>query len=495
MPFYAQLGFVFVGLMGFIYLKPRNKFLVAFAVMSAGFDLLPTITYGYYLRDPGFILFYIAWLQVVLQPRLTRVPPVFFYRALQAFIAWCFLCLIYGVLVSGYPLMLTLKAARQLILGSSLFFGFVRLYEVDPGAFRYLVRCLYVITMALLILVMVQYVTDVKIFYGHIREYAGSVRAIPVFLPICFVFAWFVLSRSLSGRRVAWHELCYLLLAVFAIALTYTRGIYLAFLATWLLLLAMMMLTSRLRMSKVVGYLAGIAVFLAGLLMIGALDKVATRFVSGISVLGISETREVEHRDDVDTFTGRLILTGERIEMVAKENPLFGFAFIHETLVPDEIRNNLKSGSPIRTPEYLARYASGGSYVLGLHTADIGWANIIIDTGLVGFALFLAMIAGVMRMSWKAIRTLRLRTDQYWWVVALFLGFNMLVMVMFNGEWLITYAQNSCFILASLLFAITSANEQARQHARSEKGVEGDVPDDQSGSESWRVANKRVRAR
>lgn len=452
LPLYVLVLGGLVGLAVFIGLQPRWKVLVAFVVLSSCMDLLPTIAYGFYVRDAGFVLMFIAWLQLLGRRRVARIPPAVFTRLVQLMVVWAIVCVAYGVVVNGYPLLLTLKASRQWILGYATLFVFLRLYETDPGSCRFLLRWLYRITYVLVPLVLIQYALRVEIFYGLVREYGGAIRALPVFLPVALMFAWYIVARVLAGQRVAWHELAYVVLTVVMTALTYTRGIYLAAIAISLATVMVLAWSRRLVVNRVLGYLAGAVLALAVLLASGAMDRVVNRFLSGIDVLGGAAVVERTYVDDVDTFTGRLLVAGERIALSAAENPLFGFAFIHETIVPSAVRASLRHGGPIYTEEYQKLYAMGMPFVTSLHQFDIGWGDVATDMGLPALGLLLAMMFGVLRYQATTVLPRRLTPEAYFLATGMFLQLAMLMLLMFNGN---PYLQNVhivCFMLASLAF-------------------------------------------
>ena len=462
MPIYAILLLALAGLIWFLALQPRNKVLVAFIFLSSLFDLVPTIVYGFYVRDAGFIMIMIAGGQLLMKRRVTRVPYVAFVRAIQAVLVWAALCLLFGLLVNNYPLLLTLKASRLWILGYLTFFVFIRLYETDPGAFVHLMKWLFRITLVLMPVVLLQYVSGLQLFFGLIREYGGAVRALPVFLPICLMFTWYILCRLLAGQRVPWDEKLYAVLTIVMSTLTYTRGIYLAFIAVFLVMLFLLSISGRLVVNRLVGYVVGLLLCMSMLLLSGSMDRVVNRFMSGVSVIrGVEGTRG-NYADDIDTFTGRLKVMGERIALSAERNSLVGFAFIHENLVPGEIRASLRYGSPINTPEYQKRYAVGMPYVTSLHQVDIGWGDIAIDTGLVGLVLILVMLGGVLQRQLTAVMSRRLGAEDYFWSTGLFLQMFMLTLLMFNGNPYVHNVHIVSFMLASFAFRSREASADGR---------------------------------
>lgn len=449
MPAYALIAAALAFAGSFLALQPRNKVLVAFLVLSSLFDLVPSIVFGFASRDPGFVLMMIAWAHLLLRRRVTRVPPTLTVTAIQGMVAWALLCVLYGVFVDGYPLLLTLKASRQWILGYATFFVFLRLYETDPGAFAHLTRWLYRITFVLMPVVIIQYMINVPIFFGLVREYAGAVRALPIFLPILWLFSWHILCRLFAGQRVRADEQAYALLAAIVTALTYTRGIYLAAIATILLLLITLRGSGRLRVSRALGMGLGAVACLSVLLVTGTMERVVNRFVSGVSVIRGVESTGRSYSDDVDTFTGRLLVVGERFGVVAGSNPVFGFAFIHENLVPGSLRAELRYGGPIDTPEYAKLYAQGMPYVMSLHQVDIGWADIVTDMGFPALLLTLAAIAGVVSRQVVVVNARRTSSEDYFWSTAMFLQICMLVLLMFNGNPYVQNVHMACFMLAS----------------------------------------------
>jgi hypothetical protein len=448
----AALG----GAIWFVTLQPRTKVLVAFLFLSSLFDLVPNIVGGFYVRDPGFIMLFIAWLHLQLKRRATRLPSSLLSTAIAAMVVWGLICAAYGILINDYPVLLTLKAARLWVLGYATFFVFIRLYETDPGALRYLLKWLYRITLVLMPVVILQNLTGVTLFFGLVREYAGAVRALPVFLPIIWLFSWYILLRAFSGQRLRADEQLYLAVAITVTALTYTRGIYLAYLAIGLLLLFTLRASRRLRLTRALGVgLAG-AALLGVLLVTGSIERVANRFASGVSVIS-GDVAARTYADDVDTFTGRLLVVTERLGVVADENVVFGFGFIHETLVPDSVRSLLRYGGPINTPEYARRYAQGMPYVMSLHQVDIGWADIVTDMGFPALLFTLTAMYAIFVRQFRIVAVRRDNGDAFFWASAFFLQVAMLILLMFNGNPFVQNVHMACFMLASFMFVSRDA--------------------------------------
>lgn len=448
---YILVPLTIVGLTWLQILQPRNQVLVAFLVLSSLFDLVPRIVYGFYVRDAGFVLMFVAWIRLLFHRRVTRIPGAAFVWAVYALVIWGALSMLYGILENGYPLLHTFKAARQWILGYATFVVFLRLYETDQGAFLHIVKWVYRITYVLVPLTLVQYTTGVQIFFGSIVEYGGAVRALPIFLPICLMLTWYILIRLLSGQLIMWQEKLYVVLVMIMTAVTYTRGIYLAFVVVFSLMVVLLARSRRLILQRVFGYLIGGTLVLAVLLVSGGMDRVLNRFMSGLGIVSGVQTTKT-YVDDADTFTGRLMLVGERFAMVAKENPLVGFAFIHESLVSAKVRAGLQYGGPIATPEYQKMYANGMPYVTSLHQVDIGWSDLVVDMGFPALLLMLVVMGGVVKHQLATVLFQVDATAYYFWATALFLQLCMMMLLMFNGNPYVHNVHIACFMLASFVF-------------------------------------------
>ncbi len=126
----------------------------------------------------------------------------------------------------------------------------------------------------------------------------------------------------------------------------------------------------------------------------GVASKVGGRVISGLQLLGSGDTPASHVKDD--TFSGRLGLAAERFSLAWSQNPLVGYGFIHEDDVPAELRGSLKYGTVLggtaADPTAFSRFAEDGHYVLGLYSADIAWADIVVCTGWVGVVLFGAIV-------------------------------------------------------------------------------------------------------
>jgi hypothetical protein len=327
---------------------------------------------------------------------IVKPPEHAYLLVLKIFLAWLLICFAWSLLVYQYPLVHTIKNARYMVLGYFMTFVFIRLFSVQPESFELMLKWIYRLTFVLMPFVLLQYLLKKQIFFGLVTDYQGSIRALPVFLPFCLLNFWIIASKFLSSQKLAVHEYCYALFALITMALTYTRGIYAAFILTCGVLIWTMSRERTLRFSALVGSIALGTLVLAILLASGLAQKVGGRAVSGIDLLASRES-STAGKENYDTFNGRLGLAAERFALVGSRNPLIGYGFLHEDDVPVEVRHRLRFGTGLGgtadDPTAYAKYGAFSNYnVLGLYSSDIAWADIVISTGWVGVLLLLAFI-------------------------------------------------------------------------------------------------------
>ena len=268
-----------------------------------------------------------------------------------------------------------------MIIGYLSLFVFYGLFKIDGKSFLFFINWLYRITYLLLIVSIIQYLLNISILNGYLRGYNGVIRYIPIFLPICFVYFWQVVYKLLNAIKVNTHEYLYSCMLVFVTATTYTRGIYFSTTFVFMIMLIILALEKRVKIYRF-ATLFSITVLIVGLVISsGFADRIIERFISGIGII-ISDSSSKNQYDD--TFTGRIKLVQERLALVSEHNPLFGYGFIHEENISDSFRKKLKHGSVIYKPEYIEKYRYGYPYVFALRSADIGWADVIINTGVIG---------------------------------------------------------------------------------------------------------------
>jgi len=443
MPLYLLIILGVGGLIAFFLVRPRVKVFIAFFVMTSCFDLVPSIVFGKSVWDFGAILLGIAWVQLALSKPKIPSPTTSYVVVIQIFIGWMVVCLLWSLLFYNYPLLNTLKAGRQMIIGFLSFFVFQRLFRNDPDAFEFLMKALYWTTYALLPVSLAGYFLAKPLLFGLQREYADVIRSLPVFLPVALMHFWIIASKLLSAERVKIHELLYAAMVIGVTVLTFTRGIYLTILFVSCVMLVTLMSRKKLNFAATASVMAVAVILAAALVSGGYANRVVERFSSAVNL--VSGQKSAGGHDD-DTYNGRLGIAKERLELVARHNPFVGYGFIHENDVPSALRNKLKYGSVVYTPEYLDMYRMGYPYVLALHSADIGWADIIINTGILGLVLWLMFFALFVREYYSTAR--RTQKPQYYAQLGLFLQTLVAALLMFESNTFVSLVHVASFMLA-----------------------------------------------
>jgi len=280
-----------------------------------------------------------------------------------------------------------------MICGYLMIVVFIRLFCVDPESPIFLLTWLYRITFALMPLILLQDVLQRPLLNGLYREYEGTLRSVPIIMPLCFLNMWIVLAKLLSSQRVAWHERIYFVLSLATIGMSFTRGVYVAAVLT-ALFMVITMARDRTLTSTSTLKIGGVAVVLLPVLMLTSTGQlIGGRAINALQLL--TNNSPLPKRSD-DNFHGRIGLLAERISLAISHNPLVGFGFIHEDDVPEALRSQLRYGTALTGTAadptvYTRSYEYTDKYVLGLYTADIAWADIVIATGLVGVVLVIAL--------------------------------------------------------------------------------------------------------
>lgn len=386
-----------MGFMAFLALQPKVKALVAFILMMNFFNFAPDMLFGMYVWDYGAMLMLVTAVEVYARTPILEPPRNAYLIVLWIFLAWMVICFIWSLLIYRYPLMHTIKSARQVMVGYSMAPIFIRLFRVQPGAFEYLMKWLYWLTFAAMPVMILQSMLHKQLLFATAIEYEGVLRTVPVYLALSMLNLWILSVKMLSQEKLAVHEWIYGVLALATIALTFTRGVYAAALITAAALLWIMARDGRLKATSLIMAVSLGALLIVAAVAAGVADKVLDRAASGFSVLGSVEATSAPGRKLDDTFSGRLGLMQERFSLASAENPIVGYGFIHEEDVPSEVRSRLKFGTPLggtaADPTLYARAAAYSSVqMLGFYTPDIAWPNIIISTGWVGVLLFVTLL-------------------------------------------------------------------------------------------------------
>jgi O-Antigen ligase len=447
MALYLSLGAV--GFMVFLLLQPKVKALIAFFLMMHFFNIAPDKVFGVYVWDYGAILMLVTAAEVYFRQPALEPRDHTYLIVLKVLLAWLFICFSWSLLIYQYPIMHTIKSARYMVVGYAMTLIFIRLFSVQTDAFEFLMKWFYRLTFLLMPVFVLQYVSKIHLLYMQIGDYEGALRAIPGFLPLCLLNFWIILTRFLSSERLAVHELIYAALVLVTVALTYTRGIYLAFIFTGALLLFTMSKDHTLKASSVLQAMLAAIVVITVLVVSGVAGRVVGRATNGLQMLESSSSTSGHRKDD--TFAGRLGLAAERFSLVWAQNPIVGYGFLHEEDVSADLRNGLRYGTPLggtaADPTAFSRNDADGHYTLAFYSADIAWANIVLMTGCVGVALLIALMVtfvlehygnvdGVHPLGY-AVRT------------GLFLQVVMIFLLMFDGDSFYGNLQIPAFLLAA----------------------------------------------
>lgn len=456
-----------LGIGAFSLLSPRVKVLVAFFLMTGCFDLAPRLIFNKDVWDLGAVLLLLSWFQILLMKREAAVASASYITTLRLFIGWMAICLVWSIVGYGYQALDAMKASRQMIIGFLSFFIFLRLFSVDPRAFDFFKKSLYLSTYLLLPVIILQYFLGRQLLFGLAVEYEHALRALPIFLPISLLCFWAILSRSLAGERMAIHEFFYAAMVTVVTALTFTRGIYLAVLGAGVLMLLTLVREKRLHLKQMIIW-SIIAIASSSMLLIGGLGgRVLSRLASGIDIVASGDNKSRQGGED--TFSGRLALTKERLELVLEHNPFLGYGFLHEDKVPNTLRVKLKHGSVIYSPEYVQKYQNGHPYVLALHSADIGWGDIIVNTGIIGLALFLTMLTSFVINYYRSNKSNT--ASVHYLRLALFLQITTLTILMFNGNTFVVNVQVPSLMLAGYAFCGLNLNSRMANNQPTPAGV------------------------
>jgi hypothetical protein len=435
----------------FIFLRPRYKVFLAFFVMTACFDLAPRQLFKTEIWDVGAILLLISGLHLIFVKAAAKPIRASYLTILMVFTGWLILCAIWSIVIFNYPVLATIKVSRQMIIGYISIFILLRLFRVDPTAFDFLNKTFYCMTFFLLIACIAQYLLNRPILFSLTSKYVGAVRALPIFLPFCLLSLWFIMSKYLSGIKVKYHEMAYGFMTIVVTAITYTRGIYFAVMIIFLSMLLLLTIHKKLAPRKALVFSVLSIICISTLVASGGMNRVVGRTINAFElVTTIRNENNTTTRINQDTFSGRLALMRERFELVYGYNPLFGYGFLHEENVPRTLRNALRYGSVVDTEEYRKKYQRGHPYVLALHSVDIGWGDMVLNSGFIGLLLFVVFVC-VYTFSFLTQNRLW-RSKRYNLRMALFLQSAALVIVMFNGNPYIEFIQIPGFMIAGYAF-------------------------------------------
>lgn len=442
------VGLAVVVAVAFLFLPLKAKVLLSFLLMMQCFNLMPSQLFGQYVWDGGAILMLVTGgLVIFRQPKIPASGAPYLV-ALTVLLAWLFICFVWSLLIYGYPLLHTIKAARYMVVGYSITLILIRVFSVQPGTLEFLMKWFYWLSFLIMPVFVLQYLLHQTLLFVKAIEYEGALRSIPIFLPFCLLNFWIILVKVLSSERLRAHEWAYAGLAFTVIALTYTRGIYFGVFITLGVLMCTMLRDGTLKSGSAFKVFGAGVLLITALAAVGGGARVVARIASGVQVIGSSDSAHAAKNDD--TFNGRLGLAAERFSLSWARNPLLGYGFIHEDDVPADVRSSLRFGTPLAgtaaDPTLFSRTDSDGHYTLGFYSADISWADVVIATGAIGALLLVVLMMTIIigHFRWRHEHPMGYAVQ-----TGLFLEIVMMSLLTFNGD---SFFGNA-FILAFLMAA------------------------------------------
>ena len=348
----------------------------SFVIMTNFFDLLPRKFFNVDAWDIGISLLFVLFLFRYKEGNISFIKEVIaknnkaYIKMLLIFVAFTLIVFFYSVVVNKYPLLETIQASRQIILGYFLYFIYLRIYS-NERCIQSTSRFLYFSSYLLLMLLIIQYLTKEQIFYGYFRFQGDEIRSIPIFLPICFLFLWEIFQRFLSGARLRLHESIYAVLLFTSTLLTFTRGIYFSLFLTLLFIFVYSKVRGEIKIVKIVP-----RIFLVtGIIIIFLTSGYGEKYYE-LSKTGIEDIFWTSTSTGGGTFGFRMAILEERALLVLDHNPVLGYGFLHE--------QSAKKYAPFTIGTW-----NEDDRGLSFKSADIAWANIIIYLGYTGLAIFI----------------------------------------------------------------------------------------------------------
>jgi hypothetical protein len=402
-----------------LFIGPTGKALLAFLLMTSFFDVTPPRMFGVELWDVGIVLLYLAMIHLAVTGRFEVSLREWYERLLLLFIIWLGFCFAWSYFVLGYPPLEIIQCSRQMLLGYPIYFIFLSLFDNKRRSFDRFMGIVYYLVAVLMVAHIIQYATQIKILQGLVTSYRDVIRALPICLPLALVFMWRNLARLLAGKETSLFDKLFVVLTLYSVLITFTRGIYFSVTLSGLLLFMLMLLEQRMIVSRVAVAFVVVLLGFGVLLTTDTMQWAVERGLSGLNIV-IGRGMAVNPKYDGDTYHGRIALVTERLEMVMEENPLVGFGFMHERLAKD-MGIRVRVGG-LRTDGYSKSVSS----------ADIAWGNIVIYTGIMGLLLFSMFLLAV---AFSYLRGGRgVDDDRHYLRLAFFVQFFGQVALMFNGN-------------------------------------------------------------
>lgn len=425
--------------------KPKYKLLFAFIIMTDGFDFLPAEINGIKLWDVGFFMFIFCFIQKFLKTKTIKIPDNTVMKAVGLFFCYLVFEFFMSIYYFQYPIVKTIQASRQMILGYTLPYLFFYLFSNDIHTYENFMSLVYKTVYLATLIHILQFFINKPLLFGYQGGYSGMMRSIPVFISLTSLFLWKNLSDFYSGIKLGTHDKLYSLLAITSLILTFTRGLYLSLLICFILFLLIHVIQKRIKLNRIVITLFFLILFLTAF---GSFipDSVSDRITDSFSTL---QKGTSYYSDKDNNLSFRLLLLEERISMVGDSNPLFGYGFIHEDIAKRQLVWSIGTGN----------YEGG----IGFASADIAWANIIIYTGFIGLLLFLLFVFSV-------ILSYPLETKKKWlgqslfnndsMMLAFYIQFIGMIILMTNSSVFTTQNQIVALILSGYIITRTQYKEK-----------------------------------
>lgn len=357
--------------------KPKYKLLYSFIIMTNGFDFLPSEISSIKLWDIGFFMFIFCFIQKYLKTRLIKIPDNTIMKTVGLFLCYLVFEFFMSIYYFQYPLIKTIQASRQMILGYTLPYLFIYLFTDYNNVYDNFMGLLYKSVYAVTAIHILQFIINKPLLFGYQGDYSGMMRSIPVFIPLTLLFLWKNLSSFYSGLKLSKQDIFYVLLAITSLSLTFTRGLYLSLGICLIILLLFLVIQKKIKLNRIFFTVFSIVLLLT---VFGSFipDAVTDRITDSFTAL---QEGSSYYSNKDNNFSFRLLLLEERINMVTDSNPLFGYGFIHEDIAKRQLIWSIGTGN----------YEGG----IGFASADIAWANIVIYTGFLGLLLFLLFVFSV----------------------------------------------------------------------------------------------------
>jgi len=435
----------------------KYKILIALFVMSSCFGLVEHIVHGIDLWDVGIVMLLIVYGQLWLSNNRKPVEKPLYEGILIVFIGWMLIEFAWSLF--HYPIVPTIKAARQLLLGYMTYFVFVsffksRDYDLDP-----FFRVFFRVTFFFVILFLAATALHIQDLHSLSRDYEGVTRTLPVFINYAFLFTWLLLVRYFSGEKLSIAERVYLVLMVIVIMLTYTRSLYFAVAIIFCMTLSVLARDGKLQLTRLMIFSIISCLAFALMFSTGKLDKMISRTMTGLELISGEVGQNAVERKKLDnTYTGRIDIIKERFAMVLRYNPLMGYGFVHDDIAHNQLKLRPRSGS-IRPEKYDYKYTD--RFQLTIYSADVTWGNILINTGITGFVILMVFIISI---SVTQLKRYYNGGEMYYYQCAFFLQIIYIIISTLSSDAMNGNVQIFCLFLAGYTVCLKDQKKFIKEH-------------------------------